>query len=238
MPSFVNTAKPFKLQTAIFTFVFALFISAGYTPAASAESRWVSDVLYVPLRSGKGNQFRILDRGLKTGVKLTFVSEDTEGGWTEVKTGTGELGWVRSQYLIDTQPSVLKLASAEKTIARLSRERDSLKKQLKTARGEQKSANKNGQQLQRQNDLLEKQLSEIKAISGDAVALHQRHQALMQTHKLMETELDVIKGENGRIRDDRTMTFFIYGAGAVLLGVLIALIAPSLRRKRRYSEWG
>lgn len=220
----------------------ALFIVAaccsGFSTGVSAESRWVSDVLYVPLRSGKGNSFRILNRGLKTGLELTFVSEDTEEGWTEVKTASGELGWIRSQYLIDTKPAALQLTTAQRTIDRLKRERASYKEQSKQAKTQLKSASGDSKSLKKQNTDLQQQLNELQSISGDAVALHARHQSLLQNHKIMETELDVIKSENDRLRDDRTMTFFLYGASSVFLGVIITLIVPSLRRKKSYSEWG
>jgi len=230
--------SPIKISP-IFT---ALFVIAtccsGFSSGVSAESRWVSDVLYVPLRSGKGNTFRILNRGLKTGLELTFVSEDTEEGWTEVKTASGELGWIRSQYLIDTKPAALQLAEAQRTIDKLNRERANYKEQSLKAKTQLKSASGDSKSLQKQNTDLQQQLNELKSISGDAVALNTRHQSLLHNHKIMETELDVIKSENHRLRDDRTMTFFVYGAGSVFLGVLITLIVPNLRRKKSYSEWG
>jgi len=230
--------SPTKANPILAALLLICACSSGFSASASAESRWVSDVLYVPLRSGKGNSFRILNRGLKTGLELTFVSEDTEEGWTEVKTASGELGWIRSQYLIDTKPAVLQLATAQKTIERLSLERNKYKEQAKTAKSQLKNASGDAKTSHKTNAKLQQQLSDLKSISGDAVALHERHQLLLENHKIMETELDVIKSENDRLRDDRTMTFFLYGAGSVLLGVLITIILPSLRRKKSYSEWG
>jgi len=227
-----------KIKPILATLLFLTICCVGFSASANAESRWVSDVLYVPLRSGKGNSFRILNRGLKTGLELTFVSEDTEEGWTEVRTVSGELGWIRSQYLIDTKPAAIQLATAQKNIERLSRERTKYKEQAKKARSELKSASGDVKTRQKTNADLQQQFNDLKVISGDAVALHARHQSLLHNHKIMETELDVIKSENDRLRDDRTMTFFLYGAGSVLLGVFITLVVPSLRRKKSYSEWG
>ena len=92
--------------------VIALLSIGTSASVAAAEYRWISDVLYVPLRSGKGNQFRIVDSALKTGTRLTVLSEDTEGGWTEVRTDDGREGYIRSQFLLDTPTAAQRLAQA------------------------------------------------------------------------------------------------------------------------------
>lgn len=204
---------------------------------AAEEYRWVSDVLYVPLRSGKGNQFRILDKGLKTGTRVAFVSQDDEGGWTEVRSEKGELGYIRSQYLIDTPTASLQLASARAKLARIEGQYKKLKNELNTTTSNKKSLSSDLSTLQKQNQKLEQELSDIKRISADAVQLHQRHQTLTQDHQLIQTELDVLKAENQRLSNDSRNTFFFYGACAVGLGAFLAWIAPSMRRRKRFSEW-
>ncbi|GAB3105755.1 TIGR04211 family SH3 domain-containing protein [Aestuariicella hydrocarbonica] len=201
----------------------------------AAEYRWVDDTLYVPLRSGKGNQYRILDKGLKSGTRLTVISEDDE--WTEVKTSSGELGYVRSQYLKNTPTAGLKLATAEANLSKVTAEYQALKKQLSSA---QSSGSQLNQELSEANTRiaeLQSELTEIKQVSANAIGLNQRHQELMHEHELMQTEVDILKAENQRLQNDTQNTFFLYGAGAVLLGVILTLIIPTLRRRKRYSEW-
>lgn len=211
-------------------------LTLGANMASAAEYRWVSDTLYVPLRSGKGNQYRILDKGMKSGTRLTVISEDTEG-WTEVKTGSGEVGFVRSQFLIKSPTDSLKLASAEANLKKVQAQYDTLKQQLGEARSTGSELDKELASARLRVTELESELAELKRISADAVSLNQRHQKLMHDHQVMQNELEVIKAENQRLQSDERNTFFLYGAGAVLLGVIITLVAPAFRRRKRYSEW-
>lgn len=201
-------------------------------------SLWISDVLYVPLRSGKGNQYRILNKGLKSGTELKLVEEDEDGTWTLVEDASGIQGWVRSQYILKERPASQQLILANQRISRLQNERDQLNKKLKKTSGEHASASKSAQSLEQENATLARELKELKAVSAGAVSLHQRHQELMKSHQLMETELDVLKADNSRLKDDRNMTFFLYGIGAVIIGTLLPWLSPLLRRRKRQSEWG
>ncbi len=214
-----------------------LLLSSLIPASALAADRWVSDVLYVPLRSGKGNQFRIVNRGLKTGTPLTLIEEDAEGDWTLVETEKGEQGWVRSQYLINVPTAGIKLSKASTKITDLDNLRKQLQAQVKKLTDENRQLNKQLDNVSDTRSKLDKELNTIKQVSASANNLHERHQTLMEEHQLIQTKLDVVKAENSHLKADARNTFFLYGALAVGLGVLITLIVPNLRRRKGYSEW-
>lgn len=217
--------------------VIALFSLGTSATVAAAEYRWVSDILYVPLRSGKGNQFRIVDSALKTGTRLAVLSEDVEGGWTEVRTDDGRQGYIRSQFLITTPTAAQQLAQVQQKLTRLETDNQKLRQQLNSTQSDSQQLDQSLAEERKQAEALQAELEELKRISTGAVSLHQRHEKLTHDHQLIQTELDIIKAENERLKEDDRNTFFLYGAGAVGLGVLIALVAPSLRRRKRYSDW-
>ena len=230
-------ASIFKPSATALALSTTLIAGAMPTITIAQEYRWVADVLYVPLRSGKGNQFRILDKGLRTGTRLEFISQDDEGGWTEVRSDKGEIGYIRSQYLLDTPTAAQQLATVKRQLVKVEKQYSELKNDLGSAKNSKSQLSRTVSDLEKQNQRLNQELIDIKRISADAVALHERHQTLMHDHQLIQTELDVLKAENERLADDSRNTFFLYGALAVGLGALIAWIAPSLRRKKRFSEW-
>jgi len=86
---------------------FTLVILAN--TAQSQDIRYVSDTNTVPLRSGAGNEFRIVHRGIPSGTKLTVARNSADGVWSEITTERGTSGWIRSQYLMAEKPAKLKL---------------------------------------------------------------------------------------------------------------------------------
>jgi SH3 domain protein len=83
--------------------------------AAAAETGWVSDQVRLDLRTGPGNQFRILD-SVDTGESVEILSRG--GGWIEVR-AAGKRGWVPDGYLRSEPPALVKLARAESETAEL-----------------------------------------------------------------------------------------------------------------------
>jgi SH3 domain protein len=69
---------------------------------AEQKTVYVSDIFYVPLRSGNSNKHRIIHRGLKSGTPLTLIESDLETKLSRVSTSTGIEGWIQSQYLSET----------------------------------------------------------------------------------------------------------------------------------------
>ena len=55
--------------------------------------------------------------------------------------------------------------------------------------------------------------------------------------QLLQTENDVLKSENESLRRSENTTFFIYGAFAVLLGVILATLLPKLKPSKRNTGW-
>ena len=216
-------------------FLIALLILLANT--AYAEYRWIGDSIYVPLRSGAGSQYRILNKGLKTGTRLTVISKDPDSDWTHVRTERGQEGYVQNQYLMRTPTAAQRLAEAEQKLADTRQQYQELKSQLSQSQSSGSQLTQNLDTAQAQVRQLTQELDELKRISSDAVNLHNSNRELTHNFQLLQTELDVLKAENQRLQNDTRNTFFVYGAAAVLLGVIIALVVPNMRRKKRYSEW-
>jgi SH3 domain protein len=95
----------------------ASVLAAGMTvaPLAGAETGWVDDQVRLNLRTGPGNQYRILD-SIETGDSVQILSRGD--GWTEVN-ADGKTGWVPDGYLQAEPPAVVKLARIESEAAEL-----------------------------------------------------------------------------------------------------------------------
>jgi SH3 domain protein len=202
---------------------------------ATAASLYISDQLYVPVRKGQGNQYAILHKGLPSGTKITLVERDTE--WTQVVTEEGITGWIRNQFLDESPPAKILLATANKEIDNLSKNLSELKEEKDTLLKNYSESQTLLKQTDEQARQSEEELSALKVISASAVESHQLLQTVAQKMQLLQTENDVLKSENDSLRRSESTTFFLYGAFTVLLGVLIAIILPKLRSSKRQSGW-
>ena len=85
-------------------------------PPAAAEQGWIRGEVRLNLRSGPGNQYRILGV-VKTGDPLQVL--ERRESWTMVRTGEGEDGWIPAGYLDTQPPPTMRLEELEVEVANL-----------------------------------------------------------------------------------------------------------------------
>lgn len=225
-----------RKKNAIISATAGIALSLLASQSFAQQARWVSDVLYVPLRKGPSNQHTILHRGLKTGTKLSFIK--TEDNWTQIRTPDGTIGWLPNQYIAEEPVAAIKLESANKKATQSGQRYQEAALKLKDLETENQTLKGQLSSSEEGLNSLSSELSQIKQVSAGAIDLNSNYQQLAKDHQLLQTELDIAKAENERLKKESSQKWFMYGAGAVLLGVIIALIAPALQPKKRHSEWG
>ena len=220
-----------------------LFITAFlllYTAQAWCEAAYVIDTLYVPLRSGKGTQFRIIENAMISGTRLEKIREEEDDSgnlWTYVETPKGNQGWLQSQYLQAEPVAKDRLVTVQQQLATLRNQQQSVSgkaSELETLNAE---LGKELDQTTTQVAQLRQQLEDIKKVSANALVLNENNQRLLEEREVLKTRIDVVEAENERLSDDSNQTWFLYGAFAVGIGCLLTLIIQRVRVKRRNSEW-
>ena len=204
---------------------------------AWAESRYITDMTYVPFRAGPGNEFRILHRGLKSGTELMLLEEDTGNGFTKVKWGDKE-GYIRSQYLVKDVPALKLLPGVQKKAEQGAAENKQLKQQLAEREAQLKDLTT---KLTGSEGQLVKQKAEmrrIQEITADPMAIDRRNRQLVEENLQLKNQVQVLQGENNQLVRDNKIKWYLYGGGTILLGIILGLILPMVRvRKKASSDW-
>ncbi|WP_164880821.1 TIGR04211 family SH3 domain-containing protein [Aestuariirhabdus litorea] len=213
----------------------ASLLATLHTPAASAEARYISDILYVPLRSGPSNANKIIHKGLKSGTRLEWIRDEGEE-FSFVRTKDGVEGFIRSQYLL-TEPGARELLErAQLKADNLSQENSELKRRLAELESANSELNSSNQQSSRRGEKLEAELAEIKRISSEAIHLVERNKELVSNNVILKNRIETLELENAKLGDESAKQWYLYGAGTIVGGILIGLVAPLMRSRRRQSS--
>ena len=204
--------------------------------AYAQEQRYITDEILVPVRSGAGGEYRIVNKGLPSGTPITLFSLSDDGVWAEVETRGGTRGWLRAQYIQAELPKKILLEQAEARYGELEADRDKLLSMLDDTQSEAYAADGELEELRERLATTDAELLEIRRISGAAIELDARNQSLARELENKRSEAELLKLENMRLKERIDSNMLIDGALAVLLGVIIAVLAPRLMPKRRRND--
>lgn len=212
-----------------------LLLSAS---SLAQEVRFISDKLFVPLRSGQGTEYRIVHQGLGSGLRVEVDEINEETGYSHITTPNGTQGWILSQYLVSEEPARQQLSQTRERNQALRAEQSSLQARLVEL---QNNYQLNNEQLLASQAQLEKtatDLADLQRISANAISLDTDNRSLNQQVEILNTRLEVLESDNLRMSKSNESEAFYNGVLAVLLGVIITLLIPRLWPKpRRSSSW-
>lgn len=142
----------------------AFALAAGFAAriATAAEQGWVKGDLRLNLRTGGGNEYRIIGT-VGTGDQVSILTRGTD--WIRVETADKKVGWIPAGYLDATPPPVARLASAEAKVASLEAELSKLKGETSALRETNTALSANDQGQEKQLETLKLENLELRAVS-------------------------------------------------------------------------
>ncbi len=204
---------------------------------AYAETRYVSDQLYITLRSGKSQQHQII-KTLKTDTPLEILG-DSDGKYVKARTRDGKTGYVLKQYLTEKKPKYMIInrlkrekETAEQKIETLKTRIDKLENKLTSQKGEyreklEKLGEKNnalGNQLAAsRNELaeLKKTYNDLRRQSGNLESIISERNKLRNRNDFLASEVQKLENSNAKLKNLAIIKWFLAGGGVFLIGWLI-----------------
>lgn len=202
--------------------------------AAHAETQYVSDQLVITVRTGQGAQYQII-KTLESGEHVK-VLEETDTGYTQVETSDGTQGWVRSQYLKKEPVAKEKL---ERALAKLEKSQAALKsirEKYNTLKQEHKVLSDQQASLSTNKEQLDSELARLNEVAKKPILLDKQNRELQQKNVTLEKDLQRLNQENHSLKDRSQREWFIAGALVLFGGMILGLIIPKLRGRKR-SSW-
>jgi len=213
----------------------AALLLAVLAQSVAAQTRYVSDEFEITLRTGPSTANQII-RMLESGTQLEMLEQDPESGYTRVRTLGGTEGWVISRYLMTEPAARDQLAAMRQRLETIRNQSGDLGAQLDDLTRAKQEAEARIRTLEAENKQLEAELAEIRRTASNVLAINAENNALREQLSTAEVQIAALQQENGELASRRNRDWFIAGAAVLLAGVLVGIIVPRIRWRKR-SRW-
>ena len=215
-------------------FICLLSVVAGHVHAQT--ERYVTDSLRLEARQGPSTTHRI-SHMLSSGARVTVLEDDTETGYSRVTLDDGSEVWILTRFLMDEPAARARLVQTQENLSEEHEKARDLASQLETLGRTADEIEQSRSALATDKKLLQTELAQIKQAAADTLAIQERNQSLDKQLEVVSTDLDAAKQRNRALKERSERDWFIAGAGVLLGGIIIGLVIPKIRWKRRRG-WG
>ena len=207
----------------------ALVVFLCIPSTALAKYLYVIPTAEIPLRSGKGNEYRVV-AVIINGSRVQLLKED--GDWAMVCTSNKKKGWMPKRYLSSSLP-------LKDVVASLRVERNQLKKQTTEVSGQLAEASEARNQYEQElkacildRDQIRKSYDSLKEDAADVINFKQALSETAEELQEVKHKYTIAQQENEHLRDNSRIKWFLAGGGILIVGWIVGLITTRGRKRR------
>ncbi len=208
---------------------FALGLSTILGPSAFAETLYVKPSAEVVVRTGQGTDYKIVAM-VKDGTTVELIEQDKS--YMKIRLKNGIEGWMLGRFLSREKPLSEIVSELKKENEFLRKEKGKAVKRLKETAASLKQSQFQLQALLSDRDKLSTDYQRLLDDTADIIQIKKDQKITAEQNKQLREELNLALEENNRLKKDKTMYWFLIGAGVLLAGIIIGKMpGPSRRRK-------
>lgn len=204
---------------------FILFVS----PAAAAETMYVKPSAEIPIRSGRGTEYKILSV-VPDGLQVELLEE--EENWARVRTEGGTEGWMLKRYLSVDKP----LADV---VAALTAQKEQLVDRLESTQAKYTELSEVHSQTEQElngcirerEECGEKYLT-LQEDTADVIRTKEELAAATSQLETVSQQLAVLEQENRKLLRSKSLKWFALGALVLFVGWLIGMMSRRSGKRR------
>ena len=216
----------------------AFILILGTTQSVLADTVYIRDTIYVPLRGGQSTEHRILHRGVRSGTALERLETNEDSGYSLVRMGNGLEGWVQSQYLVEEPIAKDLLQRTNDRLFELETDHQQTLLRFQEMESNRVELADSNDSLQDRNEALTEELTSITQLAANVIAIDDENKQLREEHDSLLGQIDALSVANQELQDTSNQQWFLRGAGTVLLGLLFGFwISRRIYHKHNNSGW-
>ncbi len=216
----------------------ALILILTAPEQSNADTVYIRDIIYVPLRGGQSQEHRILHRGLKSGLKLERLETNEITGYARVRTENGLEGWLENQYLVTEPIAIDRLNSITTELEELQGKHQSALEQLQDITDSNKTMSVEIANLTEVKAELVREIEEISLLAADTIDIDKENSVLSGNHKKLAKRVNDLTLANQTLQNKDSQKWFLGGSASVLLGLLFGLWIGRMIYQRNKGGWG
>jgi SH3 domain protein len=175
-------------------------------------------------------------RNLEAGSAVEVLEQNNDGYSRVRAADQGSEGWVLTRFLSTETSARDRLAVAERSLGNARGRVTELEQQVAAVSSELANTKTELEQARSTHGQVSQELSSIKTAAANVVEIRDQNESLRQRLIDRERQVEQLTAENAALSGRNNQNWFIVGAGVLFGGIVIGLVAPTLRRKRR-SDW-
>lgn len=208
-------------------------VAVSAADASTSGTRYITDTIEVPLRSGGSLKHRI-KRMVPSGTAVKILEVDPTG-WAKI-TYKGTEGWLPAN-LLENQPvakerlaqQVLKTTSVEAKYNDLKLELSTLQTRFDDTSAELKN-------VKQEKFETSQELNRLKEISTSAIELDEQNQEMKSRLTHLVNENAIMREQIDQAEDVVKRQWFLTGGGVLLFGLLLGRFFRVPKKRRKWGE--
>lgn len=217
------------------TIISIILFAIGLT--AQAETRYITDEFKVTMRSGESAKHRVMQM-IKSGAPVTVLNVNKKTGYTHVRTSSGKTGYILSRQLLGEPVAREQLASLQARIQMLESAPGELSSKLAKLSKDHEALIQKHKAVVTEKEASAQELEDLRRVSANAVEINRERKNLRKQVATMSHDLEDQQQEIRELKNSAAQRWFLIGAGVVLGGILLGLLLPHLRIRKRKDSWG
>jgi SH3 domain protein len=205
---------------------------------ATADTVYIRDDLYVPLRGGQTAEHRILHKGIRSGTVMERLQENAETGYSNVRLEDGMEGWLQTQYLVDQPIARQLLDKTTQRLAKVEQDYQANEALLAALEADRATLISQDQNLSDENQALQTELQRINDLAANVLNIEAQNQQLHAQQADLNVQIEALLQERRALKDNSDQAWFLRGAGTILIGLLFGfIVARRIYHRHLSSGW-
>ena len=199
-----------------------------FSAVGFAETRYVTDLLKLPLRTGPTTEYKILDL-VKSGQQLEVVEPGKD--WSQVRLPNGKEGYVLNRYLVGQPTSAVQLSKLQVKYTSLRQQATALIEENSRFKEENKTFKSTLDSNETALNKLETDYKELKTGAAEFLNLKKKYKEVSTKLAEQTKKANTLDKELSGLEMNQYIKWFLAGSGVLLVGFIIGFSARRGRRR-------